>query len=187
MYNKVTLTWVPGHSGILGNEKADELARKGSSSRFTGAEPAVGVYAGLMRSLVRRKTTQMHQKRWDELTNCRQAKEFLAGCNTATTKFLLSLNRTKLRAMVGVLTGHASLRYHLKKMGIVDDPTCRWCGFEPETARHFICACPALKSLRTRYLGDFYLTPEEQLNICLPDMMNFISGSKWLADPERVT
>ena len=37
---------MPGHSGILGKELADELARNVSDSKFIGTEPALGIYAG---------------------------------------------------------------------------------------------------------------------------------------------
>ena len=80
--------------------------------------------------------------------------------------------------LVGVLTGHTNLNYHLNKIGIVNEPTCRKCGLEPETARHFICTCPAYKNLRTKHLGDFYLTPEEQSKLDPANMLSFITGSK---------
>ena len=176
--NFVTLTWVPGHSGVPGNEKADELARNGSNSKFVGPEPAVARYAGLVKSLVKNETKRLHQERWETLPSCRQAKEFLVGCNAKTTEFLLSLSRSKLRVLVGVLTGHTNLNYHLNKIGIVNEPTCRKCGLEPETARHFICTCPAFKNLRTKHLGDFYLTPEEQSKLDPANMLSFITGSK---------
>ena len=125
-----------------------------------------------------------HQGRWEGLSTCRQSKEFLVGCNVKNTKFLLTLSREKLRWLVGILTGHNSLNYHLNKMGIVGDPTYRGCGLAPETARHFVCACPALRNLRTKHLGDFYVTPEEQLTLDLANVLSFIIGSKWLLEPE---
>ena len=108
----------------------------------------------------------------------------MVGSNAKNTKFLLSLSRTKLRVLIGVLTGHVSLNYHLHKIGIVDDPICRGCGFEPETARHFVCTCPALRNLRMRHLGDSYMTPEEQAKLDLANVLSFIIGSKWLIVPE---
>ena len=40
--NEVTLIWVPGHRGIIGNEEADRLARQAPAILFLGPEPALG-------------------------------------------------------------------------------------------------------------------------------------------------
>ena len=182
--NTVSLVWVPGHSNILGNEKADELARKGSTTDFIGPEPALGVHSGAMVRLLKREAEEEHQRTWNGLKNCRQAKEFLAGCSLQTTKYLLSLNRKCLRMMIGVLTGHNGLRYHLNKMGLIDDPNCRRCGDVPETAKHFLCHCPALAQLRTKCLGDFYITLDEFAKLPMSNILSFITGSKWLDIPQ---
>lgn len=77
------------------------------------------------------------------------------------------------------------MNYHINKIGILSDTTCRGCDLEPETARHFLCTCPALRNLRTRPLRDFYLTPDVQLELDLPNVVSFIILSKWLIGHER--
>jgi Ribonuclease HI len=38
-HNSVQLVWVPGHEGILGNERTEKLAKKGADTPFTGPGP----------------------------------------------------------------------------------------------------------------------------------------------------
>ncbi|KAJ8965266.1 hypothetical protein NQ317_016742 [Molorchus minor] len=42
-YKEVELVWVPGPCGIKENEKADELARHGSTEQCHGPEPYLGI------------------------------------------------------------------------------------------------------------------------------------------------
>jgi hypothetical protein len=64
----------------------------------------------------------------------RQARELISGPNLATGARLLSFNRTQTRVVIGLLTGHNTLRRHLHIIGLSDNPTCRKCGTEEETS-----------------------------------------------------
>jgi ribonuclease HI len=49
------MIYVLGHMGIYGNEKANQLARQGSSSPFIGPEPALGISTKTAREVIRGK------------------------------------------------------------------------------------------------------------------------------------
>jgi hypothetical protein len=77
----------------------------------------------------------------------------------AKTK-VVSFNRTQCRAVIGLLTGHNTLRRHLYLLGLQDSPLCRKCGVMEESSAHILCECEALPSLRHEYLGSFFLEPK---------------------------
>jgi len=91
----------------------------------------------------------------------RQARELISGPDPAMRARLLSFNRTQTRVVIGLLTGHNTVRRHLHIMGLCYDPMCRKCGTEEETSVHILCECEALASLRHAYLGSFFLDPED--------------------------
>ncbi|KAJ8917629.1 hypothetical protein NQ315_000113 [Exocentrus adspersus] len=70
-HNRVVLLWVPRHSGIKGNEKADELARKGSSASYIGPEPT------MVRSQVKEWVNAQHKEYWNNITRHQHGKIFI--------------------------------------------------------------------------------------------------------------
>ena len=106
----------------------------------------------------------------------RQARELISSPDLATGARLLSFNRTQTRAVIGLLTGHNTLRRHLHVMWLNDNPTCRKCGTEEETSVHILCECKALASLRHTYLGSFFLDPEDIRVLGMGAIWNFVKG-----------
>jgi len=72
---------------------------------------------------------KQHLTLWRGTCNAqRQAGELIPGLDWATGSRLLSLNRTQTEVVIGLLTGHNSLRKHLCIMGIGNYPMCGKCG-----------------------------------------------------------
>jgi len=158
----VGLYWVPRHAGVRGNEKADKLARSRSVQRFVGPEPFLGVSRQNIRRKMKRWMEKQHLELWcGPCSTQRQDRELISGPDLATEARLLSFNRTQSRVVIGLLTGHNTLRRHLYILGLCNNPICRKCGNEEETSVHILCECEALASLRHAYLGSFFLDPED--------------------------
>jgi len=153
--NSVRLLWVPGHTGIRGNEIADRLALLGARSEVEGPEPHVGLSKCWARTIIREWIDAEHCEWWDSTRGCRQAKDMMGSGPTKDWKDgVMKGNRRNARLLVQIITGHGHLGYHRWKMRLQEDYRCRWCGMEPETVIHILTACPRYLQLRLKWFGD---------------------------------
>ena len=159
--NVVTLYWVPGHFNVMGNERADALAKEGANNPPYGPEPQVPVPYSSLKRTVGDWIRSEHNRVWSAGTVGMSTRAVLPATDRTLTKILLTLSRRDLRMVVHMLTQHNSLRYHLHRIGQATDPLCTKCGMEPETPKHIVEECPALAHLRTRAFNSFSTTLKE--------------------------
>jgi hypothetical protein len=144
--------------------------------RFVGPEPepVLGVSRQNIRRKMKRWIENKHLALWrGPCSTQRQARELISGPDLAMGDRLLSFNRTQIRVVIGLLTGHNTLRRRIHIMGLGNDPMCRKCGTEKETSVHILCECEALASLRHAYLGSFFLDPENIGELGMGAIWNF--------------
>lgn len=159
--NRLTLCWVPGHSGLEGNEIADGLARKGAETKLIGPEPACGIPKSSLLYELRSWAARQSYSLWLNAPGKVHTKALLKGHTSSYSSEALNMSRNHLRVLTRTLTGHCRLRRHMCKMGLATEAICRYCQEDEETPIHLLCNCCAIGSARSRTLGGHVLSPEE--------------------------
>ena len=82
---------------------------------------------------------------------------------------------------IQILSGHATLNYHLHKMKCVSSPTCPNCGDDKETVEHFIGVCPYYAQKRGEIFNEYYLTLTDiTKQHSLRQILKFVEATKRL-------
>lgn len=180
--NALEISWIKGHQGNEGNEKADELARQGSGCCPYGPEPILTPTVNTLHNLIKHKIQESHKHMWLKETSCRQGRAAIAAPSKQHTKYYLNLSRSHLRTITGIVTGHCKLNKHLYIQGLVNSPKCRGCNQEDETAEHVLCVCPAATSIRGSILGEYWPDMGSIRSTPPAKLLEFILKLGWLEE-----
>ena len=155
--NTVHIHWIPGHSDIELNERADALASRAmTDARWINHK----IRPSTIFALINR---QMHSTSRRVTNSTIKASAYQDYPDRHPFKQMRPAQIFS-GPIFRMRTGHTRCLHHLKRIGIVDDDTCRLCNHAPETADHLLLHCPSLlpvlEELRT-WIAD----PSEERNL----------------------
>ncbi|KAJ4443755.1 hypothetical protein ANN_05533 [Periplaneta americana] len=121
---RIVFQWIPSHCGILGNENADALAKKGSTATYRPVtKPTYYSVKRFIKSTYldfnkQNLITQSQGKKWNSLQK--------------NPQLIPDLPRKSSVAAFRLATGHDCLAKHLHRIGIYQSPNCPLCNSNQE-------------------------------------------------------
>jgi hypothetical protein len=140
----VRFRWSPGHEGVVGNEEANDAARKASSQEgkpTAQARERVREVAGVIRLINRDRSKNPTLFDTTRLPGQYTWKMDQALPGKHTLRLYRSLSSDQAAILIQARTGHCRLNQYLSRIGVVDEAKCS-CGNDEETIRHLILSCP---------------------------------------------
>jgi len=142
-----SLHWVPGHEGIKGNERANELAQKATEVNSPIPSPANSVPVSAIYARAKIMDFKPKHKEFHGATTGKHLQKIdkaLPGKHT--NKLYNALNRKAAATLVQMRTNISRLNTYLSKINVADTDRCE-CGMK-ETVQHFLFLCPKWRNER---------------------------------------
>jgi len=161
--NLINLIWIPGHEGFEGNERADELAKKGAKTTDIMRQDTSYISLGQIKQEIKTWTTKQTNLNWKNYSEGRHAKAMMPEISERKSENLLNLSRNQLRTVISFMTGHGRFRQFLHRANLATTSTCKFCT-ETETAEHIMTECDAYAHIRRKHLNKPYCTLQDYAN-----------------------
>ena len=145
---RVKIIWIKGHSGTIGNEVADMLAKQ-AAARATDIQctyPYTPVSTRQFKNHVNDFYLNKWQSRWDNMAGYRISKLFVP--DVKVKKIGLQMGISELHKLSYIITGHGLFRRHLRHWNEIQDISCALCGEAWEDSWHLWAYCPELQNDR---------------------------------------
>jgi hypothetical protein len=151
----VKIHWIKAHVGHEGNERADQLAKEGTTRTSFSIEPILPVSKAWVKGRIKQYLLKEWTNRWLGNNEARQTKIFFPEPNGKISKKLLAYDKQRCAQLFRWICGHSFHRYHnyLLKPETFDNPRCRLCGSDKEETSHLFAFCPSLSPIRLRIIG----------------------------------
>ena len=162
---KLHFLWVPAHVGVMGNEKADKMAKKALEK--LEVEMNVSFSKAEVKSMIWDKVKIMWQEKWDNEVKGRHLYNIQ---ESIRVKRIGSGNRKEEVVLTRLRLGHSALNKTLQVVGKHEDGLCEDCLVD-ETIEHVLMECSNYEiereSLRSkmRELGEQEITVKSLLRL----------------------
>ena len=143
---KVVLQWIPAHIGLLGNERADALAKKGAGL----PQPDIPTDYTTCCQMIKSNLKEDWMNAWATGTTGRRVYDHMIKPDKNDP--INQLKRADQSIIFQLRSQHLPLNQHLNKIGVKQSAACPLCDYPSETVEHFLFFCRKLTDLRGCFL-----------------------------------